>query len=48
MLITEKQEMYYLNSSTALWDCFGFHTTQVSNILPNHATLPYWAISPDW
>ena len=46
-LKTEKQEMYYLNYHDALWDCFGFHIAQISNMLPNQAMLPVWAIGPD-
>ena len=46
-LKTKKQEMNYLNYSNALWDCLGFHIAQVGNILPDQATLPYWAIGPD-
>ena len=47
MLETEKQGINYLNYNNALWDCFGFHIAQVSNILLNQATLPYWTISLD-
>ena len=39
-LKTEKQEMNYLNYSNALCDWFGFHIAQISNMLPNQATLP--------
>ena len=39
--------MNYLNYTNALWDCFGFHITQVGSIFPNQATFHYWAIGPD-
>ena len=40
MLETEKQGINYLNYNNALWDCFGFHIAQVSNILLNQQHCP--------